>query len=64
MKCKFYPTDEELEMYGPFCGACSDISGGPPCTKENEYKCQWAKETKNMSNKYWKYESKGGSILR
>lgn len=50
--CEFYPPEEEIEEYGPFCACSSDISGGPPCTKEDEKKCQWANERRqNELNK-------------
>ena len=43
-RCKHYPTDEEINEWGPFCGKNSDVSGGEPCTVEDEENCQWAQE--------------------
>ena len=43
-KCQFYPTDEELNIEGPFCRAGSDISGEYICTEEYSKRCEWAEE--------------------
>ena len=49
-KCSFYPIDEEIVEYGPICGAGSDVSGGLPCTQEDEKTCQWAQQAKKESS--------------
>lgn len=41
-KCEFYPSEEELYRYGPFCHCSSDVSGKFVCTKEYSRTCQWA----------------------
>jgi len=38
--CSLYPTPDEETCV---CGGGSDISGGEPCTKEDERNCPWAK---------------------
>ena len=41
--CEYYPTEKELDEDGPFCAQGSDVSGGPPCTEDDQRECQWAK---------------------
>lgn len=43
MLCFYYPSKDEDS--GGVCGRGSEISGEHPCTKEDEGKCQWAKES-------------------
>lgn len=49
--CEFYPSEEELEEWGPFCACNSDVSGGPPCIKEDSEACQWAIEERGREKK-------------
>jgi hypothetical protein len=50
-RCEFYPTDKELNKYGPFCGCNSDISGGV-CTIIDSKKCRWAIERREDGSIY------------
>jgi len=48
--CEFYPTEEDIEEDGPFCYGGSDVSGGPPCSKEYGETCQWAIEGRRFKD--------------
>ena len=50
-KCEFYPNEKELEEFGPFCDAGSDVSGSFLCTKEYGEMCQWANEERERRKK-------------